>query len=145
MSNLVVLGLLTGNPAYLERAEAIPQAFAAELGKNTLGHCGLLAGFYDLIAPQQVVVIGTADAEASAKLSRAMFKLSLPGAVQQVAPESSLGSSGIATAGALLGKTAHDGKPTAYACIGPQCSLPVTEADALLEVLRGQRAIATAS
>ena len=36
------------------------------------------------------------------------------------APESSLGSSGIATAGALLGKTAHDGKPTAYACIGPQ-------------------------
>ena len=25
------------------------------------------------------------------------------------------------------GKTAIDGKPTAYVCIGPQCSLPVTE------------------
>ena len=33
-----------------------------------------------------------------------------------------------------------DGKPTAYACLGPQCSLPVTEADALLELLREQRA-----
>ncbi|HJU31400.1 MAG TPA: thioredoxin domain-containing protein [Hyphomicrobiaceae bacterium] len=145
LSNLVALGLLTGNPAYLERAEAIPQAFAADLGKNTLGHCGLLAGFYDLIAPQQVVVIGTADADASAKLSRAMFKLSLPGAVQQLVAASSLGPSGVATAGALLGKTALDGKPTAYACIGPQCSLPVTEGDALLEVLRGQRARPAAS
>ena len=59
ITNLVALGLLTGKPAYLERAEAIPQAFAADLGKNTLGHCGLLAGFYDLLAPQQVVVIET--------------------------------------------------------------------------------------
>ena len=59
ITNLVALGLLTGKPAYLDRAEAIPQAFAADLGKNTLGHCGLLAGFFDLIAPQQVVVIET--------------------------------------------------------------------------------------
>ena len=28
-----------------------------------------------------------------------------------------------------------DGKPTAYACLGPQCSLPVTDADALLDLL----------
>ena len=89
ISNLVALHLLTGKPDYLERAQAIPQAFAADLGKNTLGHCGLLAGFFDLIAPQHVVVIETADADASAKLARAMFKLSLPGAVQQVVAETS--------------------------------------------------------
>jgi hypothetical protein len=65
--------------------------------------------------------------------------------VQQLVAESSLGPSGVATAGALLGKTAQEGKPTAYACIGPQCSLPVTEGDALLEVLRGQRARPAAS
>jgi uncharacterized protein YyaL (SSP411 family) len=139
ISNLVTLGLLTGNPAYLERAEAIPQAFAADLGKNTLGHCGLLAGFYDLIAPQQVVVIQTSDADASAKLARAMLKLSLPGAVQQVVAETAPGPAGLPSAGPLAGKTAIDGKPTAYACLGPQCSLPVTEPDALLELLRGQR------
>ena len=139
ISNLAALHLLTGKPEYLARANAIPQAFAADLGKNPLGHCGLLASTFDLIAPQHVVVIQTADSVASAKLARAMFKLSLPGAVQQVVEETALPSSG-----PLAGKTAIDGKPTAYACLGPQCSLPVTEPDALLEVLWGQRTASAA-
>jgi len=139
ISNLVALHLLTGKPAYLERAHAIPQAFAADLGRNTFGHCGLLAGFFDLIAPQHAVVVSTADADASARLARAMYKLSLPGAVQQVlgAPA---GGCGLPLSGPLAGKTAIEGKPTACACLGPTCSLPVTEPDALTELLRGQRA-----
>ena len=64
-----------------------------------------------------------------------MFKLSLPGAVQQIVAERHQ----LPAAGPLAGKTAVDGKPTAYACLGPQCSLPVTDADALLELLRQQR------
>jgi uncharacterized protein len=136
ISNLVALGLITGKPAYLDRAEAIAHAFAVDLGRNTLGHCGLLAGFYDLIAPQQVIVIETADAGASSKLARAMFKLSLPGAVQQVVADS---ATGFPIAGALAGKTALAGNPTAYACIGPTCSLPLSEAGELLKVLREQR------
>src|SRR6185312_3496083 len=87
ISNLAALHLLTGNPAYLERAQAIPSAFAADLAKNPLGHCGLLAATFDLIAPQHVVVIATADANATAALARAMLGLSLPGAVQQVVGE----------------------------------------------------------
>jgi uncharacterized protein YyaL (SSP411 family) len=138
ISNLVALHLLTGKPAYLERAHAIPQAFAADLGRNTFGHCGLLAGFFDLIAPQHVVVIASADAAASARLARAMYKLSLPGAVQQVVGEPA-GHAGLPGTGPLAGKTATDGRPTAYACIGPTCSLPVTEPDALAELLRSQR------
>jgi uncharacterized protein YyaL (SSP411 family) len=137
ISNLAALHLLTGNPAYLERAQAIPTAFAADLGKNPLGHCGLLAGCFDLIAPQHVVVIETADAAASARLARTMLGLSLPGAVQQVVGEHQLPASG-----PLAGKTAQDGKPTAYACLGPTCSLPMTEADALLDLLRKQRVAA---
>ncbi|MGE0850353.1 MAG: thioredoxin domain-containing protein [Hyphomicrobiaceae bacterium] len=134
ISNLAALHLLTGKPAYLERAHAIPQAFAPDVGHNTLGHCGLLAGFFDLIAPQHVAVIRTEDRDASARLSRAMFKLSLPGAVLQTVSDS-----GLPSMGPLAGKTALGSKPTAYACIGPQCSLPVTDPDALLEMLRGQR------
>jgi uncharacterized protein YyaL (SSP411 family) len=136
ISNLAALHLLTGNPAYLERAHAIPEAFAADLGKNPLGHCGLLAGTFELIAPQHAVVIQTADAEASTKLARAMLDLSLPGAVLQVLPEAQLPSTG-----PLAGKAASGGLPTAYVCLGPQCSLPVTESEALLEVLRRQRAV----
>jgi hypothetical protein len=81
-----------------------------------------------------VVVIQTADANASANLARAMFRLSLPGAVLQM-----VGGTELPTTGPLAGKTAAEGQPTAYACLGPQCSLPVTEANALLELLRGQR------
>ena len=134
ISNLAALHLLTGKPAYLERAHAIPQAFAPDVGHNTLGHCGLLAGFFDLIAPQHVAVVRTEDGDAPARLARVMFKLSLPGAVLQTVSDSELPSMG-----PLAGKTAVGSKPTAYACIGPQCSLPVTEPDALLEMLRGQR------
>ena len=69
-----------------------------------------------------------------------MFRLSLPGAVQQVVPDAH-----VPATGPLAGKTATDGKPTAYACLGPQCSLPVTEPDALLEVLRAQRRASASS
>ena len=135
ISNLVALHLITGKRAYLDRAEAIAHGFAADLARNSLGHCGLLAGFFDLIAPQQVVVIGTADLEASAQLAKAMFKLSLPGAVQQVVAD----ARGLPLAGALAGKTALAGKPAAYACIGPTCSVPQTAAEELLKLLREQR------
>ena len=141
ISNLVALDLLTGKRAYLDRAEAIAHAFATDLARNTLGHCGLLAGFFDLIAPQQVIVLGTADAQASAQLAQAMFKLSLPGAVQQVVAD----ERGVPRAGALAGKTALAGKPAAYACIGPTCSLPLTAPDELLKVLREQRSPPTAA
>jgi len=134
LSNLVALHLLTGKQAYLDRANAIPQAFAADLGRNTLGHCGLLAGTFDLIAPQHVVVIKTDDEAASTKLARAMLRLSLPGAVQQV-----VGGTQLPASPALAGKAAVNNLPTAYACIGPQCSLPLTNGDALIELLRTQR------
>ena len=134
ISNLVTLNLLTAKSEYLERAHAIPQAFAGDLAHNPLGHCGLLAGCFDLIAPQHVVVLETADAEGSAKLARAVFKLSLPGAVQQVLP-----GDGLPTMGPLAGKTTVGGQPTAYACLGTTCSLPLAEPQALLELLKEQR------
>jgi len=80
------------------------------------------------------VVIRTQDAAASADLARAMFGLSLPGAVQQVVDAAELPATP-----ALAGKTAVDGQPTAYACLGPTCSLPVTSPDSLIELLRKQR------
>ncbi len=138
MSNLVALHELTGKPRYLEWAEAIPKAFAADLARNTFGHCGLIAGLLDLMAPQHVVVIEPRTSEAplgSSALARAMLDLSLPGAVEHaVEPGHTLLNP------ALSGKSAIGDRPTAYACLGPQCSLPVTEPDALVELLRKQRA-----
>jgi uncharacterized protein YyaL (SSP411 family) len=142
ISNLVALNLLTGKQAYLDRAFAIPAAFAADLGRNSLGHCGILAGYFDLLAPQHIVIIDPAQRAdaATGPLAHATFDLSLPGAIQQVI------SAGQPLASpALAGKTAVGTKPTAYACIGPQCSLPVTEPDELSELLHRQRAATPAA
>jgi hypothetical protein len=68
-----------------------------------------------------------------------MLGVSLPGAVQQVVSERQ-----VPRTGPLAGKAAIEGKPTAFACLGPQCSLPVTEPEALLKLLRRQRAAAPA-
>jgi uncharacterized protein YyaL (SSP411 family) len=139
ISNLVALNLLTGKPAYLDRAHAIAAAFAADLGRNTRGHCGILAGYFDLLAPQHIVVIDPHAREdqppaGPGPLARALLDLSLPGAVQQVVgPHQAFASP------ALAGKSPVGGKPTAYACIGPQCSPPVTDPAALTDLLRGQR------
>jgi uncharacterized protein YyaL (SSP411 family) len=80
-------------------------------------------------------------------LRRALADVSLPNAVVQ---EVSEGQGGVAGASALPpsspahGKTAIDGKPTAYVCIGPQCSLPVTEPAALVETVKAARRRAAA-
>jgi uncharacterized protein YyaL (SSP411 family) len=134
ISNLVALHLLSGKQAYLDRALTMPQAFAADLGRNALGHCGVLAGCFDLIAPQQVVVIKPAAGSVAKPMVDAMFRLSLPGAVQQA-----VGASQLPASPALAGKAPINNEPTAYACIGPLCSLPVTDPDALIELLRVQR------
>jgi hypothetical protein len=47
--------------------------------------------------------------------------------------------------GPLADKSALGAKSTAFACLGTQCSLPVTEAEALLALLRRQRSIDTAT
>ena len=133
LTNLVTLFLITGNASYLERAEAIPRAFAADLRGNALGHCGLLAGCCDLIAPQQVVVVN-GDGVASDRLTRAMFRLSLPGAVQLAG-----GANALPKNGPLADKRSPQGVAAAYACLGPQCAAPVSEPEALLQLLRAQR------
>jgi uncharacterized protein len=42
--------------------------------------------------------------------------------------------------GPLAGKSARGTQATAFACLGPQCSLPITDAEELLALLRDQRA-----
>ena len=79
---------------------------------------------------QQIVVIVPGAARPAARSSDAMFKLSLPGAVQQV-----VGVSRLPADPALAGETPVNDEPTAYACIGPLCSLPVADPDALVGLL----------
>jgi uncharacterized protein YyaL (SSP411 family) len=131
VSNLAALYLWTGEERYRVRAEAILRSFAGTIGVNVVAHTGLLAAELDLLAPAHIVLIALEGSDALA-LRRALHHVSLPGAViQEVRAGQELPASSPAH-----GKTAIEGKPTAYVCIGPQCSVPVTEPAALIETAK---------
>src|SRR5262245_4907864 len=136
VSNLIALFLLTGKERFLARAHAIPPAFAADLAQNAVAHCGLMAACFDLLAPQQVLVVKTGSDPQAERLARAPLRLSLPGAVQQTVPADLVGR-----VGPLADKSPLGSKSTAFACLGPRCSLPVTDAGELLALLRRQRSL----
>jgi uncharacterized protein YyaL (SSP411 family) len=135
VTNLVHLFLLTGRSEYLEKAEALPHAFAADLERNLIGHSGLLANMLDLVSPQQIVVVHGGRSKSADALVEIVNGLSLPGALQQVVDD----TTSVPDQSPLAGKSAVDGKTTAYVCIGPQCSPPITEPERLEDTLRAQR------
>ena len=135
VSNLMQLYLWTGEERYRDRAEAIVRGFSGAVAKNVFSHTGLLTGVIDLLAPAHIVIVVPEGGDANA-LRRALADVSLPNAVVQ---EVRAGESVPANSPAH-GKTAIDNKPTAYVCIGPQCSAPVTEPAALVEAVREGRA-----
>jgi len=139
VSNLVALYLWTGEERYRDRAEAILNGFAGALTANVLAHAGLLASSLDLIAPAHVVLIAPEGGDVRA-LSRGLAEMSLPGVVVQEMRE----GEALPESSPAHGKTAIDGKPTAYVCIGPQCSLPVTEPGALVDTVKAARQLAIA-
>jgi len=134
VSNLAALYSWTCEERYRERADAILRGFAVAMSENVFAHAGLLAAALDTYAPALIVLIVPQGGDPR-PLRRALADMSLPGAVvQEVREGEALPSSSPAH-----GKTAIKGKPTAYVCIGPQCSLPVTEPAALVETVKAAR------
>jgi uncharacterized protein YyaL (SSP411 family) len=134
VTNLMQLYLWTGEERYRDRAEGIVRGFGGDLSRNVFAHIGLLTGALDLLAPAQIVIVVPEGQDARA-LRRALADVSLPGAVVQEVGE----GDSIAASSPAHGKTAIGGKPTAYVCIGPQCSMPVTDPAALVETVREGR------
>jgi uncharacterized protein YyaL (SSP411 family) len=128
---LAKLALLTGEQHYAQRAEATLQAFTADLAANPLAAPTLLNGAELLMRPVQVAILGrrgTADADA---LLRAALRAPAPCRVLQVVePGEALPDEHPAS-----GKAASQGQATAYVCVGPVCSLPLTEPAALAAAL----------
>ena len=134
VSNLVALSLWTGEERYRERAEAILSGFAGAMNESVLAHAGLLAASLDAHAPALIVLMVPAGSDAR-DLRRALSRVSLPNAVVQEVRE----GEELPVSSPAHGKSAIDGRPTAYVCIGPQCSLPVTDPAALVETIKTAR------
>jgi uncharacterized protein YyaL (SSP411 family) len=131
VSNLVALYLWTGDERYRDRADAILKAFAGDVAQNVFSHTGLLGAALEVLAPAHIVIVLPEGGEAH-ELRGALSRASLPGAVVQEVSEAET----LPATSPAHGKRAVHGKPTAYVCIGPQCSAPVTDAVSLVEVVR---------
>jgi uncharacterized protein len=130
------LAILTGDDSYRQRAETILETFSGEFGRNFFPLATLLNNVELLMKPLQVVLVGRPGIAQFDALRRAVYGASLPNrVVVALAPEKALPAGHPAS-----GKGLVDGKPTAYVCEGPVCSLPITEPEELRRSLEAGRA-----
>ncbi len=135
LQNLADLYTLTGDTAYLTRADALLDAFKGAAQTMAIAYTGLLSGALTLIAPQHVVIAGDKTADDALAWRKALSEASLPDAVVQwVGDGTQLPPSSPAS-----GKGKIDGKTAAYICIGPRCSLPITDSTQLKDKLKEER------
>jgi uncharacterized protein len=132
---LTRLALLTGDAAYHRRAEEIIAVFGGELGRNFFPLATLINNAELAMKPLQVVLVGERDDPGFVALRWAVYQVSLPNrVVLMVAPGEALPADHPASGKGLVG-----GRAAAYVCEGPVCSLPLTDAKALLDSLAALR------
>jgi hypothetical protein len=128
---LTRLAILTGVDAYRRRAEAIVETFSGEVARNFFPLATLLNNAELLDKPLQIVVVGEDNDPAWQALGRAVYRVSLPNrVVLTLPPDRALPADHPAS-----GKGLVAGKPAAYVCDGPVCSLPLPDPESLLETL----------
>jgi hypothetical protein len=129
---LARLWLLTGSARYRERAEELLAVFAGEVRRHPAVHAALLAGQGYLGGAVQIVVVGPPAAADGELMHRIALATHLPyRVVARLGPDAPPLPAGHPAAG----KTALDGRPTAYVCIGQTCRPPVTDPAELRAVL----------
>jgi uncharacterized protein len=129
------LDLLTGDDGYRRRAETIIGAFSGELGRNFFPLATLINNAELAMRPVQIVLAGDPNDSGFAELRGAVYRVSLPNRVVQAArPGEALPEGHPAQ-----GKGPVGGRPAAYICEGPVCSLPLTEPQALVDRLAEMR------
>jgi uncharacterized protein len=125
------LAALTGEQAYRRRAEVIVETFSGEIERNFFPLATFLNNVELLQNPLQIVLVGERRSPVFEALRRAVYGVSLPARIITcLSPGGSLPADHPA-----FGKGLVDGKPAAYVCQGPVCSLPVTDPETLLESL----------
>lgn len=128
---LARLFLVTGDDLYRTRAETIFDVFAPEETKHNLYHPTLMIAWEFLARGMQIVIVGPGDHSSTRALRNIAYltpnRLSV---VTIIDPDTPLPNDH-----AAAGKGMVNGQPTAYVCVGPTCSLPMTSVDDLAEIL----------
>jgi len=133
---LTHVATLTGEEDYRRRAEAIVEAFSGEIARNFFPLATLLNNIEVLQKPPlQVMVVGDKADGAFQSLLRAAYGISLPNRIVLTLPP----GASLPTTHPAFGKGMIGGKPVAYVCEGPVCSMPIMDAKTLLDRLTGSR------
>ena len=128
---LARLHYLTGKRAYRDQAEATIAAFAGEVERNFFPLASLLNAWELLAQARQVVIVGQRGEANTEALLQAVWRAAHPLTVLQVTtPAQALPPGHPAADKGQVGQQA-----TAYVCIGPVCSLPLTDPSALMQAL----------
>jgi uncharacterized protein YyaL (SSP411 family) len=130
--NLVRLAVLTGDDRFRSKADALFAAILPRGADNLFGHLSLLNALDMHLTASEIVVVGQ-GADASALLDAARR---LPHANRIVLRAGD--GAGLANNHPAKAKLAFVPGAAAFVCSGQSCSLPVTEADALVQLLSFQ-------
>jgi uncharacterized protein len=121
------LWILTGDPAWHDKADRQVAAFAGELESNFFPLMTLLNGYESLQSATELVVVGDPAAPETQALCRAVYAKSLPNKiVRRLSPDAALPADHPAASKGLV-----DGKPALYVCRNLSCEAPVTDPAAL--------------
>jgi uncharacterized protein YyaL (SSP411 family) len=136
--NGVMIGVLarlhkaTGEVAYLERANALAQAFAGEAARAFISMASYFNNLEYMAWALQIVVVGPLNNPKTHELAAAVWGRSLPNRLLMVVdPKDSLPPSHPAQ-----GKTMENGQPTAYVCQRNSCSAPIVNPVTLSQMLQ---------
>jgi len=116
---------LTGKEVYRANADEIIQTFILPKPEHRFSQASLMTGYQTLVDPVSIVLLGGND------LLPDIFNASLPHRILTLLQEGDV----LPTCHPAHGKTAIDGKPTAYICKNGTCGLPITDSKTLSEAL----------
>ncbi len=132
---LAQLYIATSDDTYRARAEQIVSLFSGDLQRNFFPLSTLINNAETLHEPLQIVIAGNRGGAGTQALLRTALGLSLPNATIQIAPPD---ANALPASHPAHGKGLVDGKPAAYVCRGPTCSLPITDPAQLETVLKDE-------
>jgi uncharacterized protein YyaL (SSP411 family) len=132
--DLLRLYYLTDHNDYLTKAEQALRLFYQPLQENPFGYSGTLAAldFY-LEKPREVVLVGKKESPETQHMLNRIHSLYLPNKILTFLDPNRPVTGHLASM--ITGKSQQNGKLTVYVCHNFTCSLPVTDWEALKEML----------